>query len=271
MAPRPAQEPRRELESAACTCTHSSLPQGQFGNASGHPEAPLNYRKTVCSDSPSLLSACSTDPGQASQSVTSRRIHTSASAHYKFNIDLAQTNLNSRGVFQPENNDDIADSLTTAENSRVPSPALQNIRSSEPSSDPIWLIHSREASRLCDVYEEEINISHPFLDMTTIRNNVVALYESLEVLSRHGCSGIPLQDTTIVGIDDLKIIKMVFATALITERSGPSKLAKALFDDVKASVQEKFWEEIDIPTIIIFFLLVSPGTHVKHGTADFSL
>ncbi|KAG5807914.1 hypothetical protein H9Q71_007523 [Fusarium xylarioides] len=165
-------------------------------------------------------------------------IYTPATAHYKFNISLAQSSLLARGVCQPLN--DNSDTWTTGNNTRRPSPTPQAALSNEPPVDPIWLIDRLEALRLCNVYEEEINISHPFLDIKTIRSNINKLYDSIAILSRHGCARISLQDTTIISPDDLKIVKLVFATALITETGGPGGLAKDLFEDVKTSVNDKF-------------------------------
>lgn len=274
MSPPPAQSgpetrirqiPLDASGSTDCGSTRPSPPLEPLANALSLPEASIDRRASVelnnmpgptMSNGPhSFPSTCSTDHNQVYE-PRAGSIHMPATAHYKFNINLAQTNLHAQGVFHAENNDENGDVPITTENSRLASPALQVARSDHPNLDPTWLIPRREALRLSDVYEEEINISHPFLDMRTIRDHVNNLYDSLEILSQNGCTHIPLKDTTIIGPDDLKIVKMVFATALITETSGPSKLAQALFEDVKSSVQERLWEGVNIPTIIIFFLLV---------------
>ncbi|KAH7227234.1 hypothetical protein B0J15DRAFT_506641 [Fusarium solani] len=205
------------------------------------------------SDSP-LSSPYSTNCNRGSEAGTAS-IYTPATAHYKFNIGLAQTNLLARGVYPPAHNGISGAAFTGANSSRLASPAPQFARPDEPFVDPIWLIDRMEAMRLCNVYEEEINISHPFLDMATIRDNVKTLYDSIDILLRHGCARISLKDTAIIGKDNLQIVKLVFATALITETGGPGSLAKALFDDVKSSTRDKFWEDVTIPTIVIFFLL----------------
>lgn len=70
-----------------------------------------------------------------------------------------------------------------------------------------------------------------------------------------------MANTAIIGQDDLKIVKMVFATALITETSGESQLAASLVEDVRFSVREKLYEAIDTNTVIIFFLLVVRKPH----------
>ncbi|CAG9997150.1 unnamed protein product [Clonostachys byssicola] len=249
------QDPPQEPEPASCTLIPSPSPQDHAayaGSQSGtfvHLGAPVEPN-----DLSPLLSVASNNLSQASEPRTAST-NTAAAAHYKFNINLAQTNLKANGFFQDDRNDNNANIGTTTRNSRMTSPAVQDIQRRSPELDPIWLISSQEASRLCGVYEEEINISHPFLDMGTIRNNVRQLYNSLELLSLNGCSNIPLQNTEILGRDDLSLIKLVFATALITETSGPGELAKALFDNVKYSVQDRIWEDVDIPIITIFFLL----------------
>lgn len=267
-APKPANRPfiNPQLRSSADVLAQPETSIDSYAAA----QPSETTHPTLHDSSPSLLSACGMDHSLASQSRT-RGIHMSTTAHYKYNINLAQKNLKAQGVFNLENNEDVADSFVASENSRRASPGLQEVCSGDPAPDPIWLIPREEASRLCDVYEEEINISHPFLDMRTIRNHVKNLYDSLEVLSRHGCSNIPLQGTAIAGRDDLKIVKMVFSTALITEKSGPSKLAKALFDDVKSSTQERLWEDVNIPTIIIFFLLVSLTTRARRSNSNHTL
>lgn len=188
--------------------------------------------------------------GQTGNGAASGNTQVSAASHYKFNINLARTNLRSSGILSHGGEDNAGFFTTQAqENQHQPSFV-----------DPIWLISRPEAERLCNVYEEEINISHPFLSMPTIRSHVGTLYDSLETLAVHRCSHIPLANTTILRPDELKIIKMVFATALITETSGESQLAASLVEDVRLSVREKLWESIDTNTVVIFFLLVSQKT-----------
>lgn len=251
------QDPPQEPESTSCTLIPSPSPQDAAANAGSQSGAFIHLGAPVePNDLSPLLSVASNNLSQASEPRPAST-NTAAAAHYKFNINLAQTNLKANGFFQDDRNYNNANIGMTTRNSRMPSPAVQDAQHYSPELDPIWLISSQEASRLCGVYEEEINISHPFLDMETIRNNVTRLYKSLELLSLNGCSNIPLQNTEILGRDDLSLIKLVFATALITETSGPGELAKSLFDNVKYSVQDRIWEDVDIPIITIFFLLVS--------------
>ncbi|CAH0055899.1 unnamed protein product [Clonostachys solani] len=216
------------------------------------PEVPHNRHDALDIGAPAepspISSALSTNCCPGSETGTAR-IYTPATAHYKFNIDLAQTNLLARGICPPARNG------TTANASRAASPSPRGISPTTTPVDPVWLIDRREAMRLCNVYEEEINLSHPFLDMATIRDNVKRLYDAIDVLVGYGCTEMPLNATTILERDELHIIKLVFATALITETGGPGGLTGALFNDVKFSTRDRFWEDITLPTIIIFFLL----------------
>ncbi|KAI1061297.1 hypothetical protein LB506_011601 [Fusarium annulatum] len=232
--------------------TNSSAPRQVPSQDNVPMQQSMNTDLNVSLNSPPILNTYSVDSNRSSEAGAAS-IYTPATAHYKFNISLAQSSLLARGISQPHN--DNSDAWTAGDNTRRPSPTPQTALSNEPPVDPIWLIDRPEALRLCNVYEEEINISHPFLDMEMIRSNVDKLYGSIAILSRHRCGRISLQDTTIIGPDDLKVVKLMFATALITETGGPGGLAKALYEDVKSSVNDRFWGDVTTSTIIIFFLL----------------
>lgn len=186
-------------------------------------------------------------------------VHTASTAHYKFNISLAQTQLEARGLSRPD--DQLISSVLPT---RAASPTPQEIVDNEHQTcDPIWLVDRKEALRLVGVYEEEIGIAYPFLDIIQLNDQVIRLYDSLEAGIRCGFAFMPLRDNRVIAADDLRVIKMVFACALIIETSGSSKLGRRIFDDVKESVRDFIWGDVTVASIIIYLLLA-----IGHFLAD---
>lgn len=174
--------------------------------------------------------------------------HTAATAHYKYNLSLAQTHLAARGI-----SDSVEQVLTSTMPTREPSP-LDSQSDKHRQCDPLWLIDKTEALRLCGVFEEEIGKTYPFLDIDKISSHVSTVYTSLDVGRRSGFAYLPLRDDFILPADDLKIIKMVLACALVIETSGSSALSRTLFHNVRDSIQGPIWGDVTITSITVYTL-----------------
>lgn len=108
--------------------------------------------------------------------------------------------------------------------------------------DPLWTVDGVEAARLCRVYEEEMGIMYPVLDLDVLLRQVQALYTG---------AGGALAD------DDVHILRLVFACALTAEASGGSELAVRLFESVHTVADNCVWGVPEIKRIIFLALVVS--------------
>ena len=155
-----------------------------------------------------------------------------------FSFDLAKNSLQQRGIVGDGDGDPDGDGDLTQEPSPVPSPP------SPPRDpvDPLWAIGKEEASRLCRVYEEEMGIMYPVLDLQQLLHHVDVLYGSV-------ATGADLQE------DDVHILRLVLACALTAEASGSSELAVRLFESVRTVADNCVWGTPGIKRIILLTLV----------------
>ncbi|KAJ5366047.1 transcriptional regulator family: Fungal Specific TF [Penicillium concentricum] len=168
-----------------------------------------------------------------------------------FSFDLAKSSLQQRGIVER------AEAGDEGEMTREPSPlASPSAPNEEPGTrqtiDPLWVLPKAEALRLCRVYEEEMGIMYPILELSEILEHVHLLYGPMDrVLG-------PTRQPGNNGLvrEDVHILRVVFACALTAEARGRSEQAIALFDSVREVQDNCVWGPPDIKSII-FLTLVS--------------
>ncbi|KAF7591657.1 hypothetical protein BBP40_001233 [Aspergillus hancockii] len=171
-----------------------------------------------------------------------------------FSFDLAKSSLQRRGIV--ERNDAGEDGDLTQEPSPIPSPPSPTQILGARQGDPLWTIRKDEAHRLCEVYEEEMGIMYPVLDLQRLLHQVEVLY------SRMDAGEWPQAATKSQGGEedldsyDVHILRLVLACALTCEASGSSDLAMKLFENVQGVADSCVWGPPNIKGII-FLTLVS--------------
>lgn len=172
-----------------------------------------------------------------------------------FNFDVANSSLQNMGITDVKIPDDLgvtADgSLYKSSVQHRPGPGTVMV---PPSDDPLWKVRKDEAIRLCQVYEEEIGIMFPMLDMEhmILKANLLYSFESTPQpdLANHLSSLVSL-DT-----DDTNILKMILATSLTLEGSGESELGKMLFESTRGACEMRLWDPVDIKGLILLVIVV---------------
>ncbi|KAI8307481.1 Transcriptional activator protein acu-15 [Colletotrichum sp. SAR11_240] len=176
------------------------------------------------------------------------------SASYTFNISLARTHLRAQGIAMTDSDKQGASS--SADRTRPPSPSIHTpLEFGVGSVDPLWLIDEKEAIRLCNLYEVEIGIQYPFLDITRIIENVRVLYRAMASGSQNGFAFTAMPGPTVIDPLDLDLLKMVISAGSIVEAGGSSQLGKALFTGVRKSSHDKLWEPASVKNTMLFVLL----------------
>lgn len=178
-----------------------------------------------------------------------------------FNFDVARSILQNMGITQVE--DGLPDDLTTAHATPAGSPPTQAapaLPAIHPTKDPIWAIKREEAIRLCHVYEEEIGIMYPLVEIEKVTHQANLLYNFMEAATRSGFAQRGLPGTDALQDDDTNLLKMILATTLVVEGSGQSELGQHLFLSVKPVYEAKLWEPMDIKTIQLYGMVV--GSHI---------
>jgi hypothetical protein len=174
-----------------------------------------------------------------------------------FNFDVAKSSLQSMGINPGE--DGIPDEMTTAQVTPAGSPPphlVPLLPTIHPTKDPLWAIRREEAIRLCKVYEEEIGIMYPLVDISTVTSQANLLYTFMEAATRTGFAQHGLPGADGLTDDNSVLLKIILATTLVVEAGGQSELGQRLFLNVKPVIESKLWEPHDIKNIQLFAIVV---------------
>lgn len=210
--------------------------------------ATVHSLTTALPRSDSIQASAQPQPQAQSQAQTwSRRLSSAKDLNFQgpttsaFSFGLAKTSLQQRGIVGDDGDADVdgdGDGDLTQEPSPMPSPPCP----ARGSVDPIWTIGKPEALRLCRVYEEEMGIMYPVLDLQQLLQQVHVLYG-------------PVADR--LDEDDVHILRIVLACALTAETSGGSELAVRLFESVRVVADNCVWGAPEVKRIIFLTLVVS--------------
>lgn len=214
---------------------------------------------------------------RSQSSSTTEKISFHGLTTSSFNFGIARQTLRSRGITEVgegvSGSDDVDDYglnqggdleenavSTTRDTSPMPSPSITPHRDdhhhqrSSSTIDPLLGINREEAIRLCHVYEEEMGIMYPVLDIETAINQVNALYNHLSPLS--SAEQVPKEEP--LSDDDINILKLVFACALTAEANGNSDLAMRIFRGVRDVASDVIWQPPNIKRLVFITLVVRP-------------
>jgi hypothetical protein len=123
--------------------------------------------------------------------------------------------------------------------------------------DPIWSLTKDEMIRLCHVYEEEMGLMYPVVDIERVIIHGKNLYEFVGAFLRTGMAN---PDTPSTGIHDEQtlVLKMVLACATTTEGHGQSEIAYRLFESVREAADRTLHSEsIEVKNLPFLVLVVS--------------
>ncbi|KFZ11729.1 hypothetical protein V502_07431 [Pseudogymnoascus sp. VKM F-4520 (FW-2644)] len=170
-----------------------------------------------------------------------------------FSFDVAKNTLQNMGYPGLETGED--GNVMQDDTPAGSPPIRQAVLPSHPFRDPLWSITKEEALRLCVVYEDEICIMYPFLDMNWVVQVVNTQYRSMEESSPKNGLNPNTDSASPVEEQDLNIIKLVLATASAVECSGQSEFANRLFENTKRASDNILHAEgvsiKDIPLVVL--------------------
>lgn len=169
-----------------------------------------------------------------------------------FSFDLAKSNLQRRGIVERTEVGEEGD--LTQEPSPLASPSAPH-RDLEvrQAVDPLWSLPKTEALRLCQVYEEEMGIMYPVLELSELLDQVNLLYGMMDDTIERETQP---HERSSLDREDVYILRLVFACALTAEASGRSEQAIALFDSVREVQDNCVWGPPEIKSIIFLTLVV---------------
>lgn len=150
----------------------------------------------------------------------------------EFSFGVADNSLQTMGITDGKadaNGDDVHQLQQSTSPSQMER-NLQLLQAVHEDKDPIYTVSKEEALRLCRVYEDEMGIMYPVLNIQTIMEYTERLYNFIDAARRNGLvqTGFPGADA----IDDENTIqlKMIIACASTMEGSGSSELGQNIFE-----------------------------------------
>ncbi|OCT52085.1 putative Fungal specific transcription factor [Cladophialophora carrionii] len=165
-----------------------------------------------------------------------------------YGLDVAKSSLQTMGITH-----NVADDgLMSRERSRAASPVM--MLPAHPSKDPLWLIDHSEVVRLCRVYEEEIGIMYPVIDIDKVLKQANSLYKFIGASLRTGLGQPSLPGADTFDDEETTVLKMVMAITLTVEGHGRSELGQRFFDASKPATDLKLVTAIDIKSVVLTVL-----------------
>ena len=178
-----------------------------------------------------------------------------------FNFDVAKSSLQTMGITGQtavEGSSDEA-GTGTANPTPHPSPPLpprQALATIHRDKDPIWTLTLEEAVRLCRVYEDEMGLMYPVLDIEKMIAYTNRLFQFLEAARRTGLVQHGFPGADMLDDEDTNVLKLVLATALTVEAAGRSDLGRRLFDYVQPAIDNLLLGSVGVKGIRLLTMAV---------------
>lgn len=170
-----------------------------------------------------------------------------------FSLDVAKNTLHNMG-YQGLGDEGMVTQDATPATSPPPSGTLALARDNGSIKDPIWSISKEEMIRLCRVYEEEMGLMYPVLDIEQVITHGRNLYEYVGAALRTGLAS----DGSGINDERTLTLKMVLACATATEGQGQSEIAYRLFESNRDAADRLLHSEvIEVKNLPFLVLVVS--------------
>lgn len=196
-------------------------------------------------------------PKSQSQAQSTFRGPTSAA----FNFGVAKSSLTQMGITGGEDGArEGSGAAGTGTREPTPTnspPSGQLLQTWAPDKDPLWTIPQHEAIRLCKVYEDEMGLMYPVLNIQMVIKYAQKLYPFMEAAHRTGLMQQGMPGSDALDDEDTSILKLVIATALTVEATGQSELAKRIFTQVQPAVDNCLLGHAGIKGIQMLAMAVS--------------
>ena len=140
-------------------------------------------------------------------------------------------------------------------------PAIQHLAPvaamiTAPLKDPLWQISKDDAIRLCKIYDEDIGMMYPMLDIEKILRHADMLFSFIEAAARTGLMNRGLAGADALEGNDINILKMVLASALVAEGGGQSPLGRAVYESCREAFECKLTGPLEMKGLILLVIVV---------------
>lgn len=178
-----------------------------------------------------------------------------------FNFGVAKNSLETMGITSQtdeDGNGELGAGIVTTE--VTPEPPETNppfIPTVLTNKDPIWSVSKDEALRLCRVYEDEMGLMYPVIDVDKAVAHAAGLYRFIEAAHRTGLMRQDLPGADAIDDEDTNILKLILATAMTVEACGRSELGQRLFEFVQPAIDNMLLGSAGIKGVRLLTMAVS--------------
>lgn len=137
----------------------------------------------------------------------------------------------------------------------APSSHNSALASVTPQNDPLLSLQRHDIIRYCRLYEEELGLMYPILDIERTIANANILLDFVDSGTRTGllCEG---DRTAAFQNNDVHTLKLILAVALVVEGFCQSRLGKEFFESVRGVVEGLLWQPTSIFGLRLLVLAV---------------
>ncbi|XMA10198.1 hypothetical protein WAI453_002989 [Rhynchosporium graminicola] len=172
-----------------------------------------------------------------------------------FSLDVAKNTLHNMGYQGLGDEGAITTDATPMGSPGRRESQVLAVDTGHPSKDPVWAISREEMVRLCRVYEEEMGLMYPVVNIEQIIIHGASLYDFGAAAVRSGIVH-PLRPGQGLHDDQTLVLKMVLACATVVEGHGQSEIAHRLFESVREAADRVLHSEVIEVKSLPFVVLV---------------
>lgn len=176
----------------------------------------------------------------------------------QYNFDVAKSSLQTMGITEsdaPEEGGGVEIDPALGAPHQQQAPMAHMVTHTQ--RDPLWKLGRDEAVRMCKVYEEEMGMMYPVLDMDKTIHNTLSLFDLMDTARETGLVSPDLPGVEHMGRDDVSVIKMVIATGILVEAYGKSDLARELYESSQVAFERSLSEKVEIKRLVLLVVVVS--------------
>ncbi|CZT42927.1 related to fungal specific transcription factor [Rhynchosporium secalis] len=173
-----------------------------------------------------------------------------------FSLDVAKNTLHNMGYQGLGDEGAITTDATPMGSPGRRESQVLAVDTGHPSKDPVWAISREEMVRLCRVYEEEMGLMYPVVNIEQIIIHGANLYDFGAAAVRGGLVH-PSHPGQGLDDDQTLVLKMVLACATVVEGHGQSEVAHRLFESVREAADRVLHSEAIEVKSLPFVVLVS--------------
>ncbi|KAH8770608.1 hypothetical protein BGZ57DRAFT_942737 [Hyaloscypha finlandica] len=173
-----------------------------------------------------------------------------------FSLDVAKNTLHNMGYRGLVDEGVVTQDATPIASPRSMQPPTSVTLSGSPDRDPIWALSKEEMVRLCRVYEEEMGLMYPVVNIEQIIIHGTNLFDFMDAALR---TNIANPNTPGKGVYDEQslVLKMVLACAAVVEGNGQSEIGYRLFESVREAADRILHgEAIEVKSLPLLVVVV---------------